>query len=107
MIVTRINLVGANNKTRVITFGGGIEDARAFIKESEYSDYSVLNWEKINLGECKFTTEKETKYQSILSDIAKDLDDYVNYNGAGMMDDVKWGDLFIERVTASIESFQK
>lgn len=106
MIVTRITLVGANNKTKIVTFEGSIDDARAFIKQTEYSDYSVLNWEKINLGDFKFTSEKEAKYQTILSDIAKDLDDYVNYNRVGMMDDVKWGDLFIERVTASIQSFE-
>ena len=107
MIVTKIRLIGANNKSRVITFQGNIHDVRAFIKQSEYSDYAVMDWDVINLGEFKFVSEKEIKYHTILSDIAKDLDDYVNYNGVGMMDDVKWNGLFVERVTASIESFQE
>lgn len=54
MIVTKITLLGADNKTKIVTFEGGIDDARAFIKETEYSDYSVLSWEKINLGNFKF-----------------------------------------------------
>lgn len=44
--------------------------------------------------------------QSILDDISYNLAAYQNQKGIGTMDDVQWGDLFIERVAASISSYE-
>lgn len=44
--------------------------------------------------------------QSILDDIAYNLAAYQNQKGIGTMDDGQWGDLFIERVAASISSYE-
>ena len=44
--------------------------------------------------------------KAILDDIQQDLADYQNENGIGMMDDKQWAELFIERVTASITTYE-
>jgi Holliday junction resolvase RusA-like endonuclease len=44
--------------------------------------------------------------KAILDDIQKDLADFQNQKGIGMMDDNQWADLFIERVTASITTYE-
>lgn len=44
--------------------------------------------------------------KAILDDIQKDLADYQNQNGIGCMDDNQWADLFIERVAASITTYE-
>ena len=44
--------------------------------------------------------------KAILDDIQQDLADYQNENGIGMMDDNQWAKLFIERVTASITTYE-
>ena len=44
---------------------------------------------------------------SILDDIQKDLADYQNEIGIGMMDDVQWQQMFVDRVLASITSYEQ
>ena len=45
--------------------------------------------------------------KAILDDIQQDLADFQNQKGIGMMDDNQWADLFIERVTASITTYEE
>jgi hypothetical protein len=35
------------------------------------------------------------------------LDDYLNKTNIGIIDDVEWSNLFVERVSASIDSFEQ
>ena len=44
---------------------------------------------------------------SILDDIQKDLADYQNEIGIGMMDDIQWQQMFVDRVIASITSYEQ
>jgi hypothetical protein len=46
------------------------------------------------------------KLADILNDISIDLADYQNEAGKGMSTNEEWKDLFIERVTASITSYE-
>ena len=53
--------------------------------------------------------DKLSKYEqvvSILDDIQKDLSDYQNEVGIGMMDDGEWQELFVQRVISSINSYE-
>ena len=45
--------------------------------------------------------------KAILDDIQQDLADFQNQKGIGMMDDSQWKQLFIERVTASITTYEE
>ncbi len=45
--------------------------------------------------------------KAILDDIQQDLADYQNQNGIGMMDDNQWADAFIQKVTASITTYEE
>ena len=45
------------------------------------------------------------KLVTILKDIQDDVKDYQNENGIGMMDDIQWQQLLVERIIASVESF--
>lgn len=54
----------------------------------------------------KSLLERTLSMESILDDIASDLADYQNESGIGTMDDGQWADLFIERVAASITSYE-
>ena len=51
-------------------------------------------------------TEKLIACKNILFEMNKDLQDYRNKKGIGMMGDVEWGDLFIERIAASLMSYE-
>ena len=44
--------------------------------------------------------------KQILDDIQQDLADYQNEVGIGMMDDMQWQQLFVDRVIASISSYE-
>jgi cob(I)alamin adenosyltransferase len=48
----------------------------------------------------------EKELREILDQIQQDLADYQNEIGIGQMDDVQWMELFVERVTASITSYE-
>lgn len=50
---------------------------------------------------------EEKRYKQILDDIQQDLADYQNEIGIGMMDDQQWQDIFVERVIASITSYEE
>jgi hypothetical protein len=54
-----------------------------------------------------YNEEDLRKYTSILDDIQKDLADYQNEVGIGMMDDDQWQQLFIDRIIASVTSYEK
>jgi hypothetical protein len=45
------------------------------------------------------------KLVTILKDIQNDVKDYQTENGIGMMDDIQWQQLLVERIIASVESF--
>jgi hypothetical protein len=45
------------------------------------------------------------KLVTILKDIQDDVKDYQTENGIGMMDDIQWQQLLVERIIASVESF--
>lgn len=107
MIVTVFNLLGANGKFKKVTYCGKYDEPFKFINQTEYSDFKLVGYDIIDLGSLKFTTPSENKYKEILSDISKDLDDYLNKTNIGIIDDVEWSNLFVERVSASIDSFEQ
>lgn len=61
--------------------------------------------ERINLNNMATDKEKYEQLKTILDDIRQDLNDYKNEVGIGMMSDPEWNQLFIERVEASIASY--
>jgi hypothetical protein len=62
--------------------------------------------ERSNLNTMATDKEKYQQLKTILDDIRQDLNDYKNEVGIGMMSDSEWNQLFIERVEASIESYE-
>ena len=64
--------------------------------QAERNLYAMSNEEKLNLF---------PKLVTILIDIQNDVKDYQTENGIGMMDDNQWQQLLVERIIASVESF--
>ena len=64
--------------------------------QEERNLYAMSNEEKLNLF---------PKLVTILKDIQDDVKDYQTENGIGMMDDIQWQQLLVERIIASVESF--
>ena len=64
--------------------------------QEERNLYVMSNEEKLNLF---------PKLVTILKDIQDDVKDYQTENGIGMMDDTQWQQLLVERIIASVESF--
>lgn len=64
--------------------------------QEERNLYVMSNEEKLNLF---------PKLVTILKDIQDDVKDYQTENGIGMMDDIQWQQLLVERIIASVESF--
>ena len=62
----------------------------------------IISLIKIYTMNMNFETLK-----AILDDIQQDLADFQNQKGIGMMDDNQWADLFIERVVASITTYEQ
>jgi hypothetical protein len=64
--------------------------------QEERNLYAMSVEEKLNLF---------PKLVTILKDIQDDVKDYQTENGIGMMDDIQWQQLLVERIIASVESF--
>ena len=64
--------------------------------QEERNLYAMSKEEKLNLF---------PKLVTILKDIQDDVKDYQTENGIGMMDDIQWQQLLVERIIASVESF--
>lgn len=87
-----------------------IKTPEQFYKLKFYNDEDMLACatallSKQNCDEIFGITDVE-KLADILNDISIDLADYQNEVGKGMKTNEEWKDLFIERVTASITSYE-
>ncbi len=95
--------------------GDEFETTTDVIKLAKMSDEKLVD-EVINIAEYyRNQSNESTDFEiperlvackNILFEMNKDLQDYRNKKGIGMMGDVEWGDLFIERIAASLMSYE-
>ena len=82
-----------------------LEDDKGVIIASTSTKEGNNKLSKQNCDEI-FGVVDVDKLADILNDISIDLADYQNEAGKGMSTNEEWKDLFIERVTASITSYE-
>jgi hypothetical protein len=58
------------------------------------------------MDQLKLLKDKYYFITEILDDISRDLAQYQNEIGKGDMDDIQWKQLFIDRVIASVTSYE-
>ncbi len=95
--------------------GDEIETPQDMVKYAKMSDEQLVD-EVINIAEYyRRESNESTDFEiperliackTILFEMNNDLKDYKNQKGIGTMSDVEWGDLFIERITASLMSYE-
>jgi hypothetical protein len=87
-------------------FGGSFE-ARGVESEEEADKTVAFGIECYKAATKVYSEDDLRKYTSILDDIQEDLADYQNEVGIGILDDNQWKQLFIERIIASVTSYEE